>query len=136
HIALVGGILPEYQHNVSDAKEPAMKWLESLQKEEIIVYIAFGTVVSVSESQIEKLMNRLLRHPNVNVLMSIRESHQKQTNLDKIKSPKVRIEKWVNQRMILRHPKVKTFISHGGLQSIFEAIEANVPLLILPIGGD
>src|SRR5690606_11084062 len=113
-IALVGGILPEYQHNVSDAKGPAMKWLESLQKDEIVVYIAFGTVVSVSESQIEKLVNGLLRHPNVNALLSIRESLQKQTNLDKIKSPKVRNVKWVNQRMILRHPKFKTFISQGG----------------------
>lgn len=34
------------------------------------------------------------------------------------------------------HPKVKLFISHGGIGGIHEAIDAGVPILGFPIFGD
>ncbi|CAH1119521.1 unnamed protein product [Phaedon cochleariae] len=44
----------------------------------------------------------------------------------------VKIMNWVPQQDILRHPKVKLFITQGGLQSIEEAIFSNVPLIGIP----
>lgn len=34
------------------------------------------------------------------------------------------------------HPKVKLFISHGGISGFYEAVDAGVPVLGFPIIGD
>lgn len=43
---------------------------------------------------------------------------------------------WVNQGLLLAHPSVNVFVSHGGLQSISESILNLVPLLVIPQYGD
>ncbi|XP_064074695.1 UDP-glycosyltransferase UGT5-like isoform X3 [Vanessa tameamea] len=48
----------------------------------------------------------------------------------------VRISKWLPQSDLLRHPKIKLFITQGGLQSTDEAIAAGVPLIGIPMLGD
>ncbi|XP_063221505.1 UDP-glycosyltransferase UGT5-like [Bacillus rossius redtenbacheri] len=48
----------------------------------------------------------------------------------------VKIAKWLPQQDILRHPKVKIFITQGGLQSTEEAIHAKVPMISIPVFGD
>ncbi|KAH8356386.1 hypothetical protein KR084_009555 [Drosophila pseudotakahashii] len=40
------------------------------------------------------------------------------------------------QRQVLAHPNVRLFISHGGLQSVIEAIDSGVPMLGLPLFFD
>ncbi|XP_017754959.1 PREDICTED: UDP-glucuronosyltransferase 2B17-like [Eufriesea mexicana] len=44
--------------------------------------------------------------------------------------------KWFSQQAILAHPKVKLFITQGGLQSTEEAIHFGVPVIVIPILGD
>ncbi|KAF5307254.1 hypothetical protein FQR65_LT06970 [Abscondita terminalis] len=44
--------------------------------------------------------------------------------------------KWFPQQDILRHPNIILFITQGGLQSFEEALEAQVPLLGIPVMGD
>ncbi|KAJ8881185.1 hypothetical protein PR048_017658 [Dryococelus australis] len=48
----------------------------------------------------------------------------------------VKVSKWMPQQDILRHPKVKVFITQGGLQSTEEAIQTKVPMLGIPFFGD
>ncbi|VVC34036.1 UDP-glucuronosyl/UDP-glucosyltransferase [Cinara cedri] len=48
----------------------------------------------------------------------------------------VMIRKWLPQRDILMHPKVKLFISHGGISGVYEAVDAGVPVLGFPFFGD
>ncbi|XP_068623980.1 UDP-glucosyltransferase 2-like [Battus philenor] len=48
----------------------------------------------------------------------------------------VKIRKWFPQSDLLRHPKIKLFITQGGLQSTDEAITAGVPLIGIPMLGD
>ncbi|AOT85594.1 egt [Cyclophragma undans nucleopolyhedrovirus] len=43
---------------------------------------------------------------------------------------------WFNQRAVLNHPKTVGFITQGGLQSSDEAIDAQVPMVCLPMMGD
>ncbi|XP_028035352.1 UDP-glucuronosyltransferase 2B31-like [Bombyx mandarina] len=52
------------------------------------------------------------------------------------KSKNIRTSKWLPQSDLLRHPKVKLFITQGGLQSTEEAITAGVPLIGMPMLGD
>jgi len=40
---------------------------------------------------------------------------------------------WVNQMEVLKHPKTKIFLSAGGLNSLYEAVEIGVPVIIDPI---
>ncbi|XP_075986013.1 UDP-glucosyltransferase 2-like [Anticarsia gemmatalis] len=52
------------------------------------------------------------------------------------RSKNIRIFKWLPQSDLLRHPKIKVFITQGGLQSTDEAITAGVPLIGIPMLGD
>ncbi|XP_076042289.1 UDP-glycosyltransferase UGT5-like [Oratosquilla oratoria] len=48
----------------------------------------------------------------------------------------VLIRKWLPQQDILAHPKVKVFITHGGLLSSQETIYHSKPVLVIPIYFD
>ncbi|CAH2098363.1 unnamed protein product [Euphydryas editha] len=48
----------------------------------------------------------------------------------------VKISKWLPQADLLRHQKIKVFITQGGLQSTDEALTAGVPLIGIPMLGD
>ncbi|XP_049780384.1 UDP-glucosyltransferase 2-like [Schistocerca cancellata] len=50
--------------------------------------------------------------------------------------PNVKMSKWFPQQSVLAHPKVKVFITQGGLQSFNEATYYGVPLIGIPFMGD
>lgn len=52
------------------------------------------------------------------------------------KPENVKINKWLPQQDILRHPNIKLFITQAGLQSTEEALLNGVPLLAIPFMAD
>nr|CAD7588238.1 unnamed protein product [Timema genevievae] len=52
------------------------------------------------------------------------------------KPDNVKIAKWMPQLEILSHPKVKVFITHGGLMGTMEAAYFGVPMVAIPLFGD
>jgi UDP-glucoronosyl and UDP-glucosyl transferase len=48
----------------------------------------------------------------------------------------VQVTGWINQKLFLAHPHTKAFITHGGLGSLGEAIQARVPMLVFPLFFD
>lgn len=48
----------------------------------------------------------------------------------------VKTMSWLPQEELLAHPKVRLFISHGGLLSIQEAVYHGVPAIFLPVFAD
>ncbi|XP_046745935.1 UDP-glucosyltransferase 2-like [Diprion similis] len=48
----------------------------------------------------------------------------------------IKMVPWVPQFAVLRHPKVKAFVTHGGLMGTLEAIHAGVPMIGIPFFAD
>ncbi|ROT71417.1 hypothetical protein C7M84_010293 [Penaeus vannamei] len=50
--------------------------------------------------------------------------------------PNVRLGKWLPQQDILGHPRLRLFITHGGLLSTLESTYHGAPVLGVPVFGD
>ncbi|XP_065085802.1 UDP-glucosyltransferase 2-like isoform X3 [Ochlerotatus camptorhynchus] len=51
-------------------------------------------------------------------------------------APNVRFVKWVPQQDLLAHPNVKLFVTQGGQQSMEEAVDRQVPMVVIPFNFD
>ncbi|CAG9583081.1 unnamed protein product [Danaus chrysippus] len=47
-----------------------------------------------------------------------------------------RIYNWLPQQDLLGHPKIKAFVTHGGLLSMFETVYHGVPIISIPVFCD
>ncbi|KAJ8733177.1 hypothetical protein PYW08_001475 [Mythimna loreyi] len=97
-----------------------------------VIYISYGTNVDTSLLPPEKIqiIIRVLSQLPYDILWK--------WNTDELpgRTANIRISKWLPQADLLKHPKVKLFITQGGLQSTDEAITAGVPLIGMPMLGD
>ncbi|XP_022906342.2 UDP-glucosyltransferase 2 [Onthophagus taurus] len=50
--------------------------------------------------------------------------------------PNVKLSRWLPQQDILGHPKLRAFVTHGGLLSMFETVYHGVPIVSLPVFCD
>jgi len=48
----------------------------------------------------------------------------------------LKLAPWVPQERLLAHPKMKGFVTEGGLNSIIESTRHGVPMIIVPLFGD
>ncbi|CAG9769643.1 unnamed protein product [Ceutorhynchus assimilis] len=97
------------------------------------IYFSLGTNVQssqVSKHQLSKIFNVLSKLPYA-VLWKY-ESDSLPVNLPK----NFIVRKWFPQQDVLGHPKVKLFITQGGMQSLDEAVSRKVPMLAIPFLGD
>ncbi|XP_073477274.1 UDP-glucuronosyltransferase 3A1-like [Aquarana catesbeiana] len=51
-------------------------------------------------------------------------------------APNLKIMDWVSQNDLLGHPKLRLFVTHGGMNSLMEAVYHGVPVLGIPLLGD
>lgn len=131
-------------------------WLDS-KPVGSVVYVAFGTEVSPSQSELRELAaaleasnqfyiwarrRRADRHAHD---PARRHAHdppppQPNTGLDETEVVKegkgMVVRGWAPQLMILRHPSTGVFVSHCGWNSTVEAMACGVPMLCWPIRGD
>ncbi|XP_076045674.1 UDP-glucosyltransferase 2-like [Oratosquilla oratoria] len=96
------------------------------------IYFSLGSIVKTSRVPKKNLLAivRAFGHLPQKILMKWDEDHIEEL------PDNVRLAKWLPQQDVLAHPKVRLFISHGGINSVQEALYHGVPILGLPIFSD
>nr|XP_043623627.1 UDP-glycosyltransferase 84B1-like [Erigeron canadensis] len=117
----------------SDGKNDCLEWLNT-QKPSSVVYISFGTLLFLSEKEIESIALGL-KNTKQPFLWVIRPKENQQVPkldiLDEIKDQGL-IVNWSPQTEVLSHPSVGCFLSHCGWNSLLESIAAGVPVIACP----
>ncbi|XP_022164543.1 UDP-glucuronosyltransferase 2B2-like [Myzus persicae] len=97
-----------------------------------VILLTLGSVVNMSTSP-DYILNPL-KEALAEVPQRILWKYEAEYMVNKPKN--VMIRKWLPQREILLHPKVKLFISHGGMSGVYETVHAGVPVLGFPLFYD
>lgn len=97
-----------------------------------VIYFSMGSMLKGRNFPEEK------RIAFVNVFRGLKEKIIWKYENDSLpdKPPNVLIKSWMPQSDILAHPKVKLFITHGGLLGTTEGLYHGVPMVGIPIYGD
>uniref|UniRef100_UPI00398E3AAB 2-hydroxyacylsphingosine 1-beta-galactosyltransferase-like n=1 Tax=Pristiophorus japonicus TaxID=55135 RepID=UPI00398E3AAB len=124
-VAFVGGILTG---RANPLPEDLASWVEDTL--DGVVVVSFGAGVKyLSDDLTEKLAAALARLPQ-KVLW--RFFGKKPSCLGN----NTKLMEWIPQNDLLGHQNVKAFLSHGGLNGIYEAIYHGVPVVGIPFFGD
>ncbi|XP_044161411.1 2-hydroxyacylsphingosine 1-beta-galactosyltransferase-like [Bufo gargarizans] len=126
HVVYVGGILTKPANQLP---QDFQAWVDNVD-EHGFVLVSFGTAVKhLSKDIAEKLAGALAKlHQKV----IWRFTGPKPRNLGN----NTKLVEWLPQNDLLGHLKIKTFLSHGGLNGIFEAMYHGVPVVGIPLFGD
>nr|XP_034379467.1 UDP-glucuronosyltransferase 3A2-like isoform X2 [Arvicanthis niloticus] len=98
------------------------------------VLVALGSVVSkYLTKEVIKEMNSAFAHLPQGVLWTCKSSlWPKDVRL----APNVKIMDWLPQTDLLAHPSIRLFVTHGGMNSVNEAIQHGVPMVGIPFCAD
>ncbi|XP_041119020.1 2-hydroxyacylsphingosine 1-beta-galactosyltransferase-like isoform X2 [Polyodon spathula] len=126
HVVYVGGILTK---PASPLPEEFLTWADTTE-EHGFVLVSFGAGVKyLSDDIAHKLAGALGRLPQKVIW---RFSGTKPSNLGN----NTKLVEWMPQNDLLGHANIKAFLSHGGLNSIYEAMYHGVPVVGIPLFGD
>nr|QPA18382.1 UDP-gluconosyltransferase [Trialeurodes vaporariorum] len=109
-------------------------WLDDAEMG--VIYISFGSNMkstSLPDGALRTLVSVVNEFsPNYRVLWKWESTDQLPGQLNDT----IMTQKWLPQQKVLAHPKVKLFITQGGLQSFQEAVHFGVPMVGVPWYGD
>ncbi|XP_062067694.1 UDP-glucuronosyltransferase 3A2 [Lepus europaeus] len=98
------------------------------------VLVALGSMVSTYQTwEVLQEMNSAFAQLSQGVIWKCKHSHW--TKGVKL-AENVKIMDWLPQNDLLAHPNIRLFVSHGGQNSIMEAIQHGVPMVGIPLFGD
>uniref|UniRef100_A0A8C8YP18 UDP-glucuronosyltransferase n=1 Tax=Prolemur simus TaxID=1328070 RepID=A0A8C8YP18_PROSS len=78
-------------------------------------------------------MNSAFGHLRQGVIWKCKHSHWPK---DVKVAANVKLVDWIPQSDLLAHPSIRLFVTHGGQNSIMEAIQHGVPMVGIPVFGD
>ncbi|XP_020266834.1 zeatin O-xylosyltransferase-like [Asparagus officinalis] len=118
---------------------------------ESVVYVSFGSTVSISDEQIEQLALGLL-HSRQRFIWVLKDADKGDIFADNENSTKQRklpsgfeestsetgvvVRGWAPQLEILAHPSTGVFVSHCGWNSCIESLSFGVPMIAWPMHSD
>lgn len=115
-------------------EEDYFDWLDA-QPRSSVLYVSFGTHVSMPSSQLEEVALGL--HESTVRFFWVARDRASTATLEQISAGgKGLVVPWCDQLKVLCHPSVGGFLSHCGWNSTLEAVFAGVPMLALPVAWD
>uniref|UniRef100_A0A914PG53 UDP-glucuronosyltransferase n=2 Tax=Panagrolaimus davidi TaxID=227884 RepID=A0A914PG53_9BILA len=103
-----------------------------------IVLFSFGSQVDISvipEDLKLNIFNAFSKFPEIEFL--IKYTQNQSETYDIVNNYRnIHPFDWMDQTSILSHPKLLAFITHGGRNSLAEAISAGVPTISIPLFAD
>ena len=108
------------------------QWVKANQTPSVI-YISFGSWAYLQPKQLKEIIRALKVYP---IIWSLKPNLQESISSSWINEDKHLLLPWVPQRLVLMHPAIRLFISHGGWNSLLEGMFAGRPTLIWPLFGD
>ncbi|XP_003925975.1 UDP-glucuronosyltransferase 3A2 isoform X2 [Saimiri boliviensis] len=98
------------------------------------VLVTLGSMVNTCQNrEIFEEMNNAFAHVPQGVIWKCQCSHLPE---DVHLAANVKIVDWLPQSDLLAHPSIRLFVTHGGQNSIMEAILHGVPMVGIPVFGD
>lgn len=119
--------------HIADAKPLDMSLKEYLDNAEHgVIYVSWGSMIRAESLPLAK---------REGLLQAFGEFKQKviwkwENDTLPNQPANVMIRKWLPQRDILCHPKVRVFVTHAGLMGTTEAVHCGVPVVVTPMYGD
>ena len=98
-----------------------------------VVYVAFGTLAALTESELNAIIKGL-QGVEASVLWSASSMQEMIPRMPIAHSFKVR--EFLPQSAVLKHPAVKLFITHCGMNGMIESLYSGKPVLAIPFFGD
>ncbi|XP_055356964.1 uncharacterized protein LOC129602044 [Paramacrobiotus metropolitanus] len=118
------------------------QWLNN-RTDNTVTYVSFGSMAIPSQDQIREIAKALmtLQRPFIWSLKTAEQEYLPEELLANMENQfecdlKYIIVPWVPQKMVLKHPATRLFISHCGWNSTMEAIVGGVPVVAWPLFGD
>ena len=125
---------PIFEKSRSTIDDDLKSWLDTqLKDNNKVAYMAFGSVAYLSAPHLLKLFKGL-KCANYKVVFASKTFNVNEFDVNDLVN--VKHLKWAPQQEILHHPAVSLFVTHGGIESLHESIEAGKPMLVKPFFGD
>ncbi|OAD62504.1 Ecdysteroid UDP-glucosyltransferase [Eufriesea mexicana] len=119
--------------HISENPDPLPKDLQEFIDDADAGFIYFSLGSNVKSADLPTELRRMFC--DVFSKLPYRVVWKFETDLEE-KPANVYSSKWFSQQTILAHPKIKLFITQGGLQSTEETIHFGVPVIVFPVIGD
>ncbi|KAI3908459.1 hypothetical protein MKX01_009261 [Papaver californicum] len=122
----------ETHNNMKLEEQHYLQWLD-LQPKNSVLYVSFGSFLSVSGEQMEEILAGL-RESGIRYLFVSRGA---QGNTDNsVADARSLVVPWCDQLKVLCHSSVGGFWTHCGWNSTLEGVYAGVPMLTFPVAMD
>ncbi|KAG6605190.1 UDP-glycosyltransferase 84B2, partial [Cucurbita argyrosperma subsp. sororia] len=126
------------------ADDSCLQWLDG-QDLGSVVYVSFGSVVVLSQDQMDNVANGLLMSGKPFLWVFKRPSSEKESTDGTVRLPDGFLEaagrrgmvvNWCSQEKVLKHKAVGCFMTHCGWNSTLETVVAGVPVIAFPEWAD
>ncbi|KAF8364189.1 hypothetical protein PRIPAC_91112 [Pristionchus pacificus] len=114
-------------------------WTGILTRREKTVLLSFGSIVKSAQlypNAKAAILKTMTQFPDVTFIWKYEELDDEFCKEQASKLPNLVLTKWMPQLDILAHPRLATFITHGGMGSTQETALRGVPGIFIPIFGD
>ncbi|KAM4808359.1 UDP-glucuronosyltransferase 3A1-like [Rhinophrynus dorsalis] len=130
HVQYIGGLLAKPAKPVSQELENFI----SQSGDTGFIVVALGSMISSYPlKELVKEMNDAFKQIPQHVIWRYQGSEWPK---DLELAPNVKIMDWISQNDLLGHPKARLLVTHGGLNSLMEAVYHGVPVVGIPLFGD